>query len=131
MPLATVLVRASAPARHGGNLNLKLRLQMPKSSKTVEKSASMSMKRSSTRVAPLEGPLPVANLHCEEALLEIVWDSEEMLAVSTKHRLLNWVSIRIPPVGLVSSPLQLKWLCRTQAAYSLAEVVSSLDEVSP
>ena len=94
---------------------LKLRLWAPKSNKTSsqEKTASMSMRTTLAHVFPLEALLHKAGLRHEEAPQEIVRDSEETLAVSTEHRLLDRVSIRISLMSLVSSPSQPKWLCRT------------------
>ena len=80
----------------------------PSLTSSPEKLASMSIGRSSTHVTPPEAPFLVANLRHEEALLEIVRYSEETLAVSTKRRLLERVSMGIPLVGLGSSPLQSK-----------------------
>ena len=42
------------------------------------------------------GPLPLTSLRCEVAPLETVWDSDETLVVSMKHRLLDCVSMGIP-----------------------------------
>ena len=44
-----------------------------------EKLASMSIRRSLASVTPPEAPLPTADLRREEAPLEAVRDSEEML----------------------------------------------------
>ena len=131
MPLSKTLVQASASAWHGGKLGLKLHLWAPKSGwiSSLEKSAFMSMRRSSASVTSLEAPLPIASLHCEEAPLETILYSEEALAVLTEHCLLDWVSIGILPVGLGSSPLQSKWLCRTWAALLPAEAVSPSEPV--
>ena len=84
-----------------GNLGLKLRLQAPKSGWTSssEKLTSMLIRRSSALVTPLEAHLFAAGLHHEEAPLEIVRDSEEILAVSNECCLLDRVSIGILPVG--------------------------------
>ena len=90
----------------------------------------MLIKRSSVRIAPPKAPLPVADLHREEAPLEIVRDSKETLAVSIECRLLDWVSIRIPPASLLSSPPWSKWLSKTQATCSSVEVVSTSEESS-
>ena len=104
MPLSTAPMRASAPAWYSENLSLKLRLQAPNSDKTSspEKSASISITRSLAQTSPPKAPLSLANLHHEEAPLEIVWDTKEMLAVSTECRLLEQVSIDILPASSVS-----------------------------
>ena len=121
------------PTWCGGNLGLKLRLRAPKSGWTSssEKSTSMLIRRSSALVTPLEAHLFAAGLHHEEAPLEIVRDSEEMLAVSIECRLLDRVSIGILPMGLKSFPLQSKWLHKTRAACSQTKMVSLLEESSP
>ena len=87
--------------------------------------------RSSASVSPPKSPHLVAGLRYEEAPLELVQDSKETLTVSAERYLLDRVSIGIPLVGLVSSPLRLKRLCRTQATRSPAEIVSSTEEESP
>ena len=72
IPLSTALVQASTPAWRGGNLGPKLCLWVPKSGWTSfpEKSTSMSIRRFSAHVNPLEAPLPIAGLCREEAPLE-------------------------------------------------------------
>ena len=133
IPPSIAPVRALALAWRGGNLDLKLRLQAPKSGKTssLEKLASMSMRRSLARVAPLKAPLLVTGPCRKEAPLEIVRDSEETLVISTERRLLDWVSIRILSASLLSSPLRLKWLCKTRVDRLPVEIVSSSEESSP
>ena len=133
MPLSATLVRASALTWCGGNLSLKLRLWVPKFGWTSspEKLAPMSISRSSAHITLPEAPLPGAGLHHEEALLETIRDSEEMLVISIECHLLDRVSIGIPLVDLGLSPSQSKWLHRTQAACSPAEMVLLSEESSP
>ena len=133
MPLSMVWVQASAPAWCGGDLSLRLRHQTPNSSRTSgpTRPSSMSMRISSSCTAPLEAPLPLTNLRREVAPLEIVWDSDETLAVSTDHHLLDRVSIGMPLMSLGLSPLQLKRLYKTRATRLLAEAVSSSEESPP
>lgn len=95
------------------------------------KSVSISKRRSSARVSPLEVPLLVVSTRHEKAPLEIVGDSKEALASSAECRLLKWVSIGMSLVGLMLSPLRSNWLYKIRAAYSLADAVSSLEEESP
>ena len=67
------------------------------------KTLSMSIKMSSSHVAPLEAPLPLIGLRHEVILLEMVRDLDETLAVSTKCHLLDLVLIDIPSAGPASS----------------------------
>ena len=74
----------------------------------LAKTSFMSMKMSSSRTSPSEGPLPLTGQRREVVPLETVRDSNEALAVSMKHHLLDLVSIGILLVGFGSSPKQSK-----------------------
>lgn len=73
----------------------------------------------------------MGSMRHEEALLEIMRDSNEELDILTERRLLEWVSKGILPVGLASSPPRSKWLCKTQVSCSPTNVVSSSKKEAP
>ena len=60
----------------------------------------MSMKMSSSRTSPSEGPLPLTGQRREVVPLETVRDSNEALAISMKHHLLDLAYL---PAKVVSS----------------------------
>ena len=64
----------------------------------------MSIKMSSSRTAPLEAPLPLTDLCREVVLLEMVRNSDEALAISTKCRLLDLVLIDMLLANQCPSP---------------------------
>ena len=128
-----VRVRALASAWCDGNLGLILRLWVPNSCRTSSpaKTSSMSIRMSPSCTSPSKAPLPLIDRCSEVASLEIVRDSDKTPAVSMERRLLDLISMGILSVGLGSSSPQSKWLYKTQAACSLAEVISTSEEPSP
>ena len=129
MLLSISLVYASTPARQGGNLNLRLwclKVPVPcPAMSSASKSASKSNMSSSSRSTPLGSPPSLVQGNCEESPLELVWDWDEALAVSTEHRHLVWCAICMPPWGTMSSPFLSKRLWRFCTTYTVVEIVSS------
>ena len=109
MLLSISLVYALTPARKGGNLDLRLwHLKAPRpypAMSSATKSASRSNMSSSFNSTPPRSPPSLVQGNCEELPPKLVWDWDEALAISTKHRLLVRCAICMPPWGAMSSEI--------------------------